>query len=210
MSYRMKLAVAVGLALMLAGCASTSFQSTWKNPEAAPVVKEKGATVVAVVMAEDKYIRQGAEDALAKELTKRGYKGVASYLILSPEESMDEKLAKAAFEKIGAKAVIAMRPLAADKEVSASSVTVYAGYGYGGYWGGYHGYGWGAPYGYGGTTYSIDTVLIVETLFYDLVHNVLVWSGRSKTTNPTDVAKFVRELAEMAGWEMNKAGVFKK
>ena len=208
MSYRMKLAGAVGLALMLAGCASTSFQSTWKNPEATPVLKEKGATVVAVVMAEDKYIRQGAEDALAKELTKRGYKGVASYLILSPEETMDEKLAKAAFEKIGAKAVVAMRPLAADQEVSASSVTVYAGYG--GYWGGYHGYGWGAPYGYGGTTYSVDTVLIVETLFYDLVQNVLVWSGRSKTTNPTDVAKFVRELAEMAGWEMNKAGVFKK
>jgi hypothetical protein len=204
----MKLAGAVALALMLAGCASTSFQSTWKNPEAAPVLKEKGATVVAVVMAEDKYIRQGAEDALAKELTQRGYKGVASYLILTPEATMDEKLAKAAFEKIGAKAVVTMRPLAADKEVSASSVTVYAGYG--GYWGGYHGYGWGAPYGYGGTTYSIDTVLIVETLFYDLVQNVLVWSGRSKTTNPNDVAKFVRELAEMAGWEMNKAGVFKK
>ena len=95
MSYRMKLAGAVALALMLAGCASTSFQSTWKNPEAAPVLKEKGATVVAVVMAEDKYIRQGAEDALAKELTKRGYKGVASYLILTPEATMDENLAKA-------------------------------------------------------------------------------------------------------------------
>lgn len=212
MANRMKLAAAVGVALILVGCASTSFQSTWKNPAAAPVLKQKGVTVVGVVMAEDKYIRQGAEDALARELTKRGYNGVASYAIVPPEAT-DEAAVRAVFEKMGAKAVVAMRPVSADQEVSASSVSVYAGWGgphYGGYWGGYYGYGWGAPYGYGGTTYSVDTVVIVETLFYDLTQNVLVWSGRSKTTNPDDVAKFVKDLVEAAAWEMNKAGVFKK
>jgi hypothetical protein len=55
-----------------------------------------------------------------------------------------------------------------------------------------------------------DTVLIVETLVYSLEQNKLIWSGRSKTTNPDDVGKFVRELAESAAWEINKAGVFKK
>jgi hypothetical protein len=79
-------------------------------------------------MAEDKYIRQGAEDELARELTKRGYNGVASYAIVPPEAT-DEAAVRAVFEKMGAKAVVAMRPVATDQEVSATSVSVYSGWG---------------------------------------------------------------------------------
>jgi hypothetical protein len=207
MSHRTKFAAIVGLALILEGCASTSFVSTWKNPEVAPFEKPKGQVIVAAVAAEDKYIRQGAEDALASELTKRGYKGVPSYQILPPGVT-EEEPAKAAFAKIGAVGIVVMRPLAVDQELSMTSVSVYAGPYYGGYWGGYYGYGWGHPYG--GTMVTSDTVLIVETLVYSLEQNKLIWSGKSKTTNPDDVAKFVRELAESAAWEINKAGVFKK
>jgi hypothetical protein len=120
----------------------------------------------------------------------------------------EEEAAKAAFEKIGAVGIIVMRPLAVDQELSMTSVSVYAGPYYGGYWGGYYGYGWGHPYG--STMVTSDTILIVETLVYSLEHNKLVWSGRSKTTNPSDVAKFVRDLATSAAWEINKAGVFTK
>lgn len=207
MSHRTKFAAIAGLALILAGCASTSFVSTWKNPEVAPFPRPKGQTIVAAVAAEDKYIRQGAEDALAAELTKRGFNGMPSYRILPPGVT-EEGPAKEAFAKIGAVGIIVMRPLAVDQELSMTSVSVYAGPGYGGYWGGYYGYGWGHPYG--STMVTSDTVLIVETLVYSLEHNKLIWSGRSKTTNPSDVAKFVRDLATSVAWEMNKAGVFTK
>ena len=200
-------AVAI-LALMAAGCgATTKFVSTWKNPEVAPIPKAKGQTVIACVAVEDKYIRHDAEDALVAALNKRGQKGIPSYTLLPPGLK-DEALAKAAFEKSGAKAVVVMRPIAADQQVSVSTTSVYAGPYYGGYWGGYYGYGWGRPYS--ATTVSTDTILIVETLFYSLEQNKLIWSGQSKTTNPSEVGSFVRELVEAAAWEMNKAKVFTK
>jgi len=205
MSNRTKLTAAVGLALILAGCATTTFISTWKNPEVEPLGKVKGQTIIAAVAAEDEYIRHDAEDTLAAELTKRGNKGVPSYTILPPGVR-DEALAKAAFEKSGAVGVVVMRPLAAEEELSVSA-SVYTGPYYGGWWGGYWGYGWGYPYS--ASTVQTDTVIIVEILVYSLKHNKLVWSGRSKTTNPSNVASFVKELVSSAAWEMNKAGVFK-
>jgi len=206
MSNVMKLIAAVGAALILTACASTSFVSTWKNPQAAPLVKAKGQTVVACVVAQDEYVRHGAEDTLATELNKRGYKGVQSYTLLPPGVK-DEALAKAAFDKVGAAAVVVMRPVATDREVVATA-SVYAGPYYGGYWGGYYGYGWGHPYG--ATTVSTNTIVIVETLIYSLEQNKLIWSGQSKTTNPSNVASFVKELVTAAAWEMDKVGVFKK
>ena len=205
MTHGTKLATAVGIALVLAGCATTSFISTWKNPEVPPLGKVKGQTIVAAVAAEDEYIRHDAEDTLAAELTKRGNKGVPSYTLLPPGLK-DEALAKAAFEKAGAAGVVVMRPLAAEQELSVSA-SVYTGPYYGGFWGGYWGYGWGYPYS--ASTVQTDTVIIVETLVYSLKHNKLIWSGRSKTTNPSKVASFIKELVSSAAWEMDKAGVFK-
>jgi len=206
MSHRMHGAAAIGLALILTGCATTKFVSTWANPTAPPVEKKKGQTVIACVAAEDKYIRHDAETALAAELTKRGQKGVPSYTILPPDVK-DEALAKAAFAKAGAVAVVVMRPVAVDEQTTVSTSSMYAGPHYGGYWGGYYGYGWG--HSYASSYVTTETIIVVETLFYNLKDNVLLWSGRSRTTSPSNVASFVKELVGAAAWEMNKAGVFK-
>jgi len=203
MSKETKLAAAVASALILAGCATTTFVSTWKNPTVSPLEKPKGQTVVACVAADDQYIRHDAEDTLAAELTKRGFKGVSSYTILLPGLK-DETLARAAFEKAGAIGVVVVRPLAADQEVSVTPV--YTGSYYGGFWGGYWGYGWAHPYA--SAEVHTDTVIIVETLVYSLKHNKLIWSGRSRTTNPSKVASFVKDLVVNVAWEMKKAHVF--
>ncbi len=205
MSKVTKLATVAGIALVLAGCATTTFISTWKNPEVPPLGKVKDQTIIAAVAAEDEYIRHDAEDTLAAELTRRGNKGVPSYTLLPPGLK-DEAIAKAAFEKAGAAGVVVMRPLATEEELSVSA-SVYTGPYYGGFWGGYWGYGWGYPYS--ASTVQTDTIIIVETLVYSLKHNKLVWSGRSKTTNPSKVASFVKELVSAAAWEMDRAGVFK-
>ena len=76
---------------------------------------------------------------------------------------------------------------------------------YGGYWGGYYGYGWGGAYG--GTEIRTDTIVIVETLVYSLKQNKLVWAGQSKTTNPSKIDAFVKEVAAGAGKEMRKLGL---
>jgi len=205
MSRMMKLAAVTVAALILTACATTRFASTWKDPGASPLGKMKGKTIVACVAVADEYLKHEAEDALAAALTKRGAKGVPSYSILLPGLK-DEALAKAAFEKIGAAACVVMRPVTTEATTSVYTGAYYAGPSYGGFWGGYWGYGWGHPYG--GISVQTNTVLVVETLFYSLERNKLIWSGLSKTTNPSKVGSFVRELVDSAAWEMNKAKVF--
>jgi len=98
-----------------------------------------------------------------------------------------------------------MRPVATDRETVVTS-SAYAGPYYGGFWGGYWGYGWGNPYM--GTSVQTNTIVYIETLFYSLDQNKLIWSGQSKTANPSNVASFVRDLVASAVWEMNKAHIF--
>jgi hypothetical protein len=186
----------------LSACATTSFTSSWKAPDAQPIGSFAGQKVVAVAMSKNQAVRRSAEDTLVSVLNANGSQGIPSYSILGDET--DEAKAKAAIEKSGAVAVVVMRPVAQEKEIS-STPSMYMGPRYGGYWGGYYGYGWGGAWG--GTEIRTDTIVIVETLVYSLKQNKLVWAGQSKTTNPSKVDAFVKEVAAGAGKEMKKAGL---
>lgn len=197
-------AAVVVAALSVSACATTSYNSTWKAPDAPAVGSMAGKKVIGVVMTKNEGARRGAEDALARELTKVGVQGVPSYSIL-PANATEEQ-AKALFAKAGAAGVVVLRPVAKDKEVVATpSMPMYTGPMYGGYWGGYHGYGWGGAWG-GGTDIRTNTIVTVETLVYSLESNKLVWAGQSQTTNPTKADSFVRELVQSAVKEMKKGG----
>jgi len=58
-----------------------------------------------------------------------------------------------------------------------------------------------------GTDIRTDTIVTVETLVYSLKQNKLLWAGQSKTTNPSNVDSFVKELAAGAVREMKKVGL---
>jgi tRNA-dihydrouridine synthase len=193
------------VAASLAACATTTFSSSWKAPDAQPMGSLAGQKVVAVAVTKNQAMRRSAEDALVGVLNARGAQGIASYSIIGDDAVQDEAKAKAAIEKAGAVAVVVMRPVAQEKEVSATS-SMYMGPRYGGYWGGYYGYGWGGAYG-GGVDIRTDTIVTVETLVYSLKQNKLIWAGQSKTTNPSKVDAFVKEVAAGAGKEMKKAGL---
>ena len=195
--------LAILLAVGLTACATTSFDSSWKAPDAQPMGSLTGQQVVAVAVTKNQATRRSAEDALVSVLNARGVQGIPSYAILG--DDTDEAKAKAAIEKSGAAAVVVMRPVAKEKEVSATP-TMYMGPRYGPYWGGYYGYGWGGAWG-GGVDIRTDTIVIVETLVYSMKQNKLVWAGQSKTTNPSKVDAFVKEVAAGAGKEMKKAGL---
>jgi hypothetical protein len=190
----------------LTACATTTFTSKWKAPDAQPMGSLTGQKVVAVVVAKNTSARRAAEDSLVSVLNARGAQGVASYTIIGDDPAKDEAAAKAAIERSGAVAVVVMRPVAKDKELS-SSPSMYMGPMYGGYWGGYYGYGWGGAWG-GGSEIRTDTIVTVETLVYSMKQNKLVWAGQSKTTNPSQVDAFVKEVAAGAGKEMKSAGLF--
>lgn len=207
--------VLVALAAVAAGaCASTTFNSTWKAPDAGPQ-NMQGKKVVAIVMTPDESVRYGAEDVLAQELTKRGVVGVAAYSVIPKELTKDKDRAKEFLEKAGVKGAVAMRVVGKDKELSGSAGGYSpVGIGYWGspvyssfYGGGFYGYGWGGVYmpGY----LQTDTIVSVETLVYNLETDKLVWAARSETTNPEKVGTFIRELTAKAAAQMKKDGLIK-
>jgi hypothetical protein len=196
--YRLLTVVA---SVTLSACASsnTTFVSSWKSPDTPPI-DVRGAKVAAVVMMRDQASRRTAEDALARELTARGATGIAMYTLL-PDVAPDEATARAALEQAGVQGVVVMRPLAVEKETELATVTLSGGQ-YGGLWGrGYWGRGWGTAYVTPGAT---NTIVSVETLVYSLKQNKLLWSGRSKTTNPENVDNLVKEVSAATAREMKK------
>jgi hypothetical protein len=190
---------------LLLSCATTSFVTTWKAPDAQPV-DARGAKVIAVVMAKSAVMRRAGEDQLAYEISARGAQGVAMYRLLPEAEGSDEEgRARVAIERENAKLLVVMRPVQVKNEVV---VDPYGGPMYGGYWGGYHGYGWGRSYG--SVDVRVDTTVSIETLVYSLPQNKLLWGGRSKTTNPESIRQLVAEVAAAAAKELEHAGLIKR
>lgn len=190
-------------ALLALACASTTYNSTWRNPEVQALSFKPGDRVLAMVVNTNESVRRGAEDALAREISLRGLKGAPAYSVIPIDDTKDKERAKAAAEKAGVVGVVVMRAVGKDQQVSSSPSAVYMTPYYGGFWGaGYYGWGWGMAYdpGYVRT----DTILIVETLIYDLRQDKLVWAGQSQTTNPSKVDALIKELADKAAHQLRQ------
>jgi hypothetical protein len=185
-------------AMTLAACATTSLQSTWKDPTAAPL-NLKGKKVVALVVVDEEALRYAAEDEAAREISAHGGVGMPAYTLLPQAQIRNKERARAIFEKEGIEAVVVLRPVAKEKALTGS----FSGSpGYGSFWGpGFWGGGWGDGY------LRTDTILVVETLVYSLQQNKLVWASQSRTMNPTQVGSFMRELGKAIGTEMEKQGL---
>jgi len=215
--------------LVVSACGSpTTFITSWRSPKAEPLYF-RDQPVAAVVMHRNEPTRRQAEDTLAREITHHGAKGIPMYTIFEDNAVGAEKEAKAAIEKSGVKGVVVMRPMGTAKKTETS--TYYDSPYYGSYWGGYYGYGWAAPYGGyasgyarsgragdplgtapiymappssgGPTTHTTTTEVIeVEVLVYSLAQNMLVWAGRSQTTEADNVDEFVTRLCALTAEEL--------
>jgi hypothetical protein len=200
----MAAAVAAG-AVAVSACGSTTFNTTWKAPDAQPIQVEPGDKVIAMVMSPNEATRRGAEAALAAELSRRGgVEAIPSYTVIPDEVIQDKDKSKPYIDKTGAQYAVVMRATGTDKELSGSR-PMYTGPYYGGFYGGFYGWGWGAAYSPG--YLRTDTVVHVETLVYDLKNDKLVWAGQSETMNPSNAEKMVKELVDEASNEMRKQGL---
>jgi hypothetical protein len=201
----LRLARALATALLLVACATTTFNATWKNPEAQALSFKPGDKVLAMIVSRNEAVRRAAEDALARELTQRGLQGIPAYTILPTPLTKDKEAAKAAAEQAGVVGVVSMRALAIGKDVTAGSA-MYTGPAYGSYWGsGYYGSGWNTAYD--PSYIRTDTIVTVETLVFDLRQDKLVWGGQSETINPENVDAFVQDLVDEAAAELRKEGL---
>lgn len=187
--------------------ASTRFVSTWKNPLAGEIGKGD-MKVAAFVVTQDESMRLGPEETLATELRNRGVDCIAGYTVLPGELARDQEKAKEFLQNAGITGAILMRVISNDKETTyVPGMAWYATSYYPTFWG-YWNYGWSAVYtpGYLRT----DQVVAIETLVYSIEDDKLLWAGRSETTNPKDIRKFVKNLVSEAGKKMRKDGLVKK
>jgi hypothetical protein len=196
--------VMIGAMLALAACASTTFESTWKAPDAQQV-NPVGQTIAAVFVSPDESKRRAGEDALAADLTQRGAHGIPGYTVLPAGQPGTGEAARDHLKAVGATGVVVMRVVGKDQQVSytpgyVSTMPAYYG-GFGPYWS----YGWQTVYepGY----LQTDTVVSVETLIYSLKQDKLLWAATSRTTNPANLDNLVKEVADAVAKEMKKQGL---
>jgi hypothetical protein len=192
------------LAAASIACSTTTFQTTWRSPEARPL-QLTGRKVVALFVSKNPAIRRRAEDAMAKEITARGAEGVPGYTILSDEEIRNQEAARAKVEQLGFSGVVVMRVVGRETQYSYEPGFWIAHPYYRRFWGGYWAWGWGRVWepGY----LEVDKIVKVETLVYSLEQDQLVWAGVSKTVNPEKIDDFIAELAKSVSKEMAKEGL---
>ena len=199
----------VTAAVAAAACASTSFNSTWRNPAAEPG-NFKGQKVAALVMSTDQSVRFGAEDALARELTARGAVGIAAYSLIPKELTQDKEKAKEFLEKANVVGVVVMRVVGKDQQITQSRrghVLGRAGLRdlLGRRW--YYGYGWGGVYSPG--YIQTDTIVIGGDPRLQPQAGQAGLGRPVQTTNPSKVGPFIKELVAKAAAEMKKQGLIR-
>lgn len=188
-------------AMILGACSSTRFVSTWKDPQAVFGALD-GQKIAAFLISDNESTRRATEDALAGELTARGARGFAGHSLMSTAEAKDHKTAERKLKEAGIEAVITMRVISEDEQITQTpgtwhQIPVYR------QWGGYWHVGWRSVYEPGYVRY--DKIVRVEFLIYEMASKELIWASLSDTTNPGDIDTFVHELATAVDDVMKKS-----
>jgi hypothetical protein len=199
--------------LTAAACATTTFQSTWKAPEVEPL-NLKDAKVAALVISTDKGFRLPAEDALAQQITAQGAVGVPAYTLVPDDVIRDDAKSRALMEKAGVAGVVSMRVVSNEQRITSTPSTFWVGPPHSAFWGrpgwgrpGYWGWGWG--FAYAPPVVQTDRVVSLETLIFDLGRDKLVWVATTRTTNPSNVPGFIREVSGAAARELRRNGLIR-
>ncbi len=192
-----KILAALLATMLLGACSMTHFEHTWQDPEAT-FGELHGEKVVGFLISDDESKRQEIENALARELTARGGRGVAGHKVLSAEEAQDEEMAAEKLIAAGVDAVITMRYVSEEQLVSTTTGSWHQEPAYA-EWGDYWYPSWRSAFE---PDFSdTHTVARVETLIYEMESGKLIWAGLSKTHQPAKANAFIRELAS----EIDKA-----
>src|SRR5262245_38532362 len=161
-------------AFFLAGCASSTYTSTWKSPDVTPL-GFRGEKVVAAAIVKDEKQRRLAEDRLAQQIAVRGAQGRTMYSLL-PQVTTNEQAVRAALEGIKAKGLIVLEPIYIDRNVTITPA--YEGGGEASVWGGTGGGGFAISYSSPREAQiSEKTVVYIVTRVYSLVQKKIVWCG---------------------------------
>jgi hypothetical protein len=191
-------AIAVALLLAAACAPTTEVVNSWKDPSAGSVRFTK---VLAVCACKDAGTRRTVEDGLAKRIKN----STQSYQILTDDDLQDRESAKAKVKAGGFDGAVIMALVNVDRTTTYVPGQAYAvpAY-YNTMWGGW-GYGWSTYYDPGYV--REDQYVDFNTNVYQVEQEKLIWSSRSQTVNPSNMASLVDEIITATVHEMQKQKV---
>ncbi len=198
----------VALVAALGAAEDTKFTSVYRAP-ATEGGNFAGRKVVALVIADDESLRMSAEESLARLLTARGLKATAAWRMIPREELRDKDKVRRWFEQIGVEGAVVLRPIQMERTVTEYAPQWTTSY-YNNFWGYYGTYGYGVVAAYEPAHKSVDTIVVVETLVYNVTRDVLLWAAVSQTNDPKSMDAYMKQLVSDVAKEMQKAGLVKK
>jgi hypothetical protein len=176
---------------------STKIEKSWVEP-GAKVTRDSATKVMIIAMVKDETSRRVIEDELAKRIKSAS---VASYRLLTSEmiQAASDEALNNLITNEKCTHVLLMRLADVEKETSYVPGTTTAYYG-----------GYGRYYGYGAAMYSTpgyyttDKNYFIETTIYSVNPNKLLWTGTTKTVNPSKVDKAVNDIADAVTAKMKE------
>jgi hypothetical protein len=205
----LRIGLTLALALSAVGCATSKIESVWVEPTATQQSFTRLNKVLVVAMAKDGAIRRATEDAMDTAISSgpRGQSGqlVAhpSYTMLSEAELGNREAAKKKVEAAGYDGAVLMNFVSSQQKVTVTPPTYH-----GGFWGGYgrYGYGGGAMI-YDPGSVRTDTIVKLQVSIYSLAEDKLLWSGVSRTLNPSEIQKLITGVTQAMAGDLKKRGL---
>lgn len=190
--------------LLLVSCKSTYLASSWREPNKQVSISNLNKVLV-IAWFKDETSRRKAEDKMAAYLNGRG---VVSYNYLDDnfnrqsEEAMRYKIKTDGFD-----GAVVMRLLdVAKDQYYVPGTNAYPQYyrSFSGYY--YRKWNYNSTPGY----YTTTKTYTVETNIYSIKEDKIIWSGVTKTTDPSGVDKMTTEIADIVYKKMKDEGFVSK
>lgn len=178
------------LALLVSACGpSQKIINSWIAPDPGDNAPYK--SIFIIVMAQNQGNNFDVEDRMAGIIASRGQKAVVSTAVFPPSFTNSENFTREqmaeAIKRAGCDAVFTIAVLDVKTVESYQPGRAYypMSYGmYGSYYGYYNHY---YPQVYSPGYYTTDKTFYIETNFYDLEQDRLLWSIQSEAYNPTSI-----------------------
>lgn len=208
---RIKLSIFLVVVAMLYACGpSQKITNSWINPEAGSRGRPYESIFV-MVLAQSTAASFGVEDRMAALIASRGQKVVVSSAIFPPNMSLSDSFTReemaATIKKAGCDAVFVIALLDVQTVESYQPGTAYYPMSYG-YYGSYYGYyNYYSPYVYSPGYYTTDKTYYIESNFFDVEEDKLLWSIQSEAYNPSSLDSWFDQYSYDLLNELRKEGL---
>ncbi len=177
----------------LAACSATRLKTSWRDPGIREIRFQR---MVAFVVAKDEALRRSGEQEICNQV--RTTPCAPAFSVVPDDEIADGARVQARVVDAGFDGAVVLRLLG--RRVQQTYVPPPPGP----MWG-YYGGAW--PMAYDPGYVRQDDLVDVETRIYSVEEGRLLWAGTTESTNPTDVRRTVKEIADAVASELRREGL---